>query len=154
MKCSKAVEDYLKLDNNSHTPFVLKLHLMFCKECRNEVIRLKKVFYILKEDAVYKSPYDIRTSVMDIIRSESVYAVKTISAFKWVTIGSIIFFSILLINFSDSFLWLKNEFGSDYTIPMSIVMGFIFSAYSAVLIGCNYESIKKYLELHYRWKIK
>ncbi len=154
MKCSKAVEDYLKLENNSHTPFILKLHLMFCRECREEAVRLKKVFNLLKNDSVYKSPYDIKTSVMDIIRSESVYVVKTISGLKWVTIGSIIFFSILLINFSDSFLWLKIEFGSDYTIPMSIVMGFVFSAYSAVLIGCNYESIKKYLELHSRWKIK
>jgi predicted anti-sigma-YlaC factor YlaD len=154
MKCSKAVEDYLKLENNSHTPFILKLHLMFCRECRNEVIRLKKILNMLKADSVYTSPYDIGVSVMDIIRKESIYAAKTISGFKWVAIGLIIFFSILLINFSDSFLWLKNEFGSDYTIPMSIVMGFIFSAYSAVLIGCNYESIKKYLELHYKWKIK
>jgi hypothetical protein len=154
MKCSKAVEDYLKLENNSHTPFVLKFHIMFCRGCRNEVLRIKKIFHQLKEDSVYKSPFDIKTSVMDIIRSESVYVVKTISGFKWFTIGLIIFLSILLINFSDSFLWLKKEFGSNYTLPMSIVMGFIFTAYSAVLIGCNYESIKKYLELHYRWKIK
>ncbi len=154
MKCSKAVEDYLKLDNSSHTPFILKLHLMFCRGCSDEVLRLKKVFNLLKKDSVYKSPYGIKTTVMDIIRNERVYVIKTISGFKWVTIGSIIFFSIFLINFSDSFLWLKHEFGSDYMIPMSIVMGFVFTAYSAVLIGCNYESIKKYLELHYRWKIK
>jgi len=109
---------------------------------------------MLKDDSIYKSPYDITASVMDIIRKESVYAVKTISGFKWVTIGLIIFLSILLINFSDSFLWLKNEFGSNYTIPLSIVMGFIFTAYSAVLIGCNYERITKYLEMHSKWKIK
>ena len=154
MKCNKAVEDYLKLENNFHIPFILKLHLMLCRECRSEVVRLRKVFKMLKDDSAYKSPYNIRSSVMDIIRSESIYAVKTISAFKWVMIGLIIFFSILLINFSDSFLWLKNEFGSDYTIPMSIVMGFVFTAYSAVLIGCNYERISKYLEMHSRWKIK
>ena len=154
MKCNKAVEDYLKLENNSHIPFFLKIHILLCRECRGEVQRLRKVFKMLKDDSVYKAPYNFSASVMDIIRSESVYVVKTISGFKWVTIGLIIFFSILLINFSDSFLWLKNEFGSDYTIPLSIVMGFIFTAYSAVLIGCNYEDIKKYLELHSRWKIK
>lgn len=154
MKCSRAVEDYLKLENNSHIPFILRIHLMLCRECRTEVLRLRKVFKMLKEDSMYKSPFNIGASVMDIIRNESVYAAKTISGFKWVTIGLIIFFSILLINFSDSFLWLKNEFGSDYTIPLSIVMGFVFSAYSAVLIGCNYEDIKKYLEIHSRWKIK
>lgn len=154
MKCSKVVEDYLKLDNGSHAPFILKLHIMFCRDCRSEILRLKEVFDLMKNESVYKSPYDIKSTVMDIIRSESVYTAKTISGFKWVTIGLIIFFSILLINFSDSFLWLKNEFGSDYMIPMSIVMGFVFTAYSAVLIGCNYEDIKKYLEIHSRWKIK
>lgn len=154
MKCSKAVEDYLKLENFSHTPVLLKIHLMFCRKCRNEVLQLHKAFNMLKGDSIYKSHYDITASVMDIIRKESVYTVKTISGFKWVTIGLIIFFSILLINFSDSFLWLKNEFGSDYTIPLSIVMGFVFTAYSAVFIGCNYEDIKKYLEMHSRWKIK
>ncbi|HNX23957.1 MAG TPA: hypothetical protein PKG60_07885 [Spirochaetota bacterium] len=154
MKCEKAVEEYLKIEDYSHIPFLLKLHLAFCRECREEIHRLGNLFFRLSSDSVYKSSRDVTSSVMDIIRRESVYTVKTISGFKWVTIGSVIFFSILLLNFSDSFLWLENEFGSNLTIPMGIVMGFVFSAYATVLVGCNYEYIKKYIDLHSKWKMK
>jgi len=154
MKCEKAVEEYLKIEDNSHIPFILKLHIMFCEECRKEISRLQKLFVLISNDSLYKSSREVTSSVMDIIRRESVYTAKTISGFKWVTIGSIIFFSILLLNFSDSFLWLKNEFGSDLTIPLSIVMGFVFTAYATVLVGCNYEYIKKYIDMHSKWKLK
>jgi len=154
MKCEKAVEEYLKIESQSHTPVILKLHIIFCSECRKEIYRLKKLFVLISNDSMYKTSRDITSSVMDIILRESVYTAKTISGFKWVTIGLIIFFSILLLNFSDSFQWLKNEFGSDLTIPLSIVMGFVFTAYATVLVGCNYEYIKKYIDLHSKWKIK
>jgi len=154
MKCNKAVEEYLKLEKVSHTPIILKLHIIFCRECRIEISRLSRLFAVMQKDSVYRSSRDFTSSVMDVIRREGVFNAKTISGFKWVTIGSVIFFSILLINFSDSFLWLKNEFGSDYTLPMSIVMGFVITAYASILIGCNYEYIKKYIDAHSRWKIK
>lgn len=154
MKCNRAVEEYIKSGNFSQVPFIYKIHLIFCSECRDEILRLKRLFVRIGNDSLYKSPYDLSSSVMDIIRRENVFKGKTISGFKWVTIGSVIFFSILLLNFSDSFLWLKNEFGSHYTIPLSIVMGFVITAYAAVVVGCNYEYIKKYMDLHFKWKIK
>lgn len=153
MKCNKAVEDYLKLEDPSQVPFNLKLHILFCGECRREIYRLRKYFVFLSNDSLYKSPYDISSSVMDIIRRERVYIEKTVSGLKWFGIGSVIFLSILLLNFSESFLWLKNEFGSDLTIPLSIVMGFVFTAYAAVVVGCNYEYIKKYIDIHSKWKL-
>lgn len=154
MKCEKAVEEYLGLEEYSHIPFLLKIHLVLCRRCRGEVSAMNSMFVQLKNDSLHKSPDCVGFSVMNIIRSESVYRGRTISGFKWVTIGSVIFSSILLINFSDSFLWLKNEFGSDYTIPLSMVMGFVFTAYAAIVIGCNYEYIKKFINLHLKWRIK
>jgi len=154
MKCNRAVEEYIKVENFSRMPFILKVHLIFCVECRKEILRLKKMFAMLGNDSLYRAPYDISPSVMDIIRRDRVFYGRTVSGFKWVTIGTIIFSSIVLLNFSDSFLWLKNEFGSGYTIPLSIVMGFVITAYSAIVIGCNYEYIKKYIDLHSKWKIK
>jgi hypothetical protein len=153
MKCNKAVEDYIKLEDPSQLPFILKFHILFCGDCRREVSGLRRLFFLLRNDSLYKSPSDISFSVMDIIRRESVYIEKTVSGFKWLSIGSLIFMSILLLNFSDSFLWLKNEFGSELTIPLSIVMGFVFTAYAAVVVGCNYEYIKKYIDVHSKWKL-
>ncbi len=154
MKCKNAVDEYLKLERVSQMPLLLKIHILFCRECRKETSRLGGFFNLLRNDSLYKSSYDISSSVMDIIRRESVFPAKTISGLKWVSIGSIIFLSILLINFSESFVWLKKEFGSDYTLPMSLVMGFIVTAYVTILVGCNYENIKKYMDLHLKWKIK
>jgi hypothetical protein len=154
MKCDKVVEKYLKLEDYSAVPLILKIHILLCRECRKEISGLKKVFSLMINDSPYKSATDISTSVMNIIRAQHVSAEKTISGIKWVSIGTIIFSSILLVNYSESFIWLKVEFGSDYTIPMNIVMGFILTAYSAILIACNYEYIKKYIDLHSKWKFK
>ena len=150
MKCNKAVDEYIKFENYSQIPFFMRIHLILCTECKTEIARLQKLFTMIGNDSLYKSPYDISSSVMDIIRSERVFNGKTVSGFKWVTIGSVIFFSIVLLNFSDSFVWLKNEFGSDYTIPLSLVMGLVITAYSVTVIGCNYEYIKKYIDIHFK----
>lgn len=154
MKCNKAVDEFLKLEDFSSLPLILRFHIIFCGECRKEIARLKKILTVMNNDALYKATKDISSSVMDIIRRESAFTVKTISGTKWVGIGSVIFLSILLINFSDSFVWLKNEFGSEYTIPLSIVMGFVLTAYSVIVVGCNYESIKEYVDIHLKWKLK
>lgn len=154
MKCERAIEKYLDTDNNSGIPIMLRLHIISCTKCRREIKTLRSTFMQIRMEPPYKSHIDITRSVMNIIEAESITDGKTISGFKWVSIGTIIFSSIVLINFSDSFIWLKKEFGSNYTIPLSIVMGLIFTAYAAILIACNYEYIKKYIELHSRWKLK
>ena len=154
MKCDKVVEEYLKYEDFYHIPFVLKLHILLCGDCRREIFGIKSIFILLKSDSLYKLPYDITPSVMDRIRIENVYSIRTISGIKWVAIGSVIFISILLINFSESFLWMKSEFGSDYTLPLSIVLGSVFTAYAAVVVGCNYENMKKYIDLHSKWRFK
>ena len=154
MKCDRAIEKYLDADNNSSIPIMLKLHIMSCAKCRREIKALHSSYMRIRKDSPYKSHVDISCSVMNIIMAEQITTGKTISGFKWVSIGTLIFSSIVLINFSDSFIWLKKEFGSNYTIPLSIVMGLIFTAYAAILIACNYEYIKKYIDLHIKWKLK
>lgn len=154
MKCNRAVEEYIKLEDYSQMPFIMRIHLLFCAECRTEIDRLQKLFAKIGNDSLYRAPLNFSTSVMDVIRRESVYKGRSVSGFKWVTIGSVIFSSIVLLNFSESFLWLRSNFGSGYTLPLSIVMGFVITAYSVMVIGCNYEYIKKYINMHYKWKIK
>jgi hypothetical protein len=154
MKCDRAIEEYLKLDNSSCMPLMLRFHIMLCRKCRYEIKKLDMTFLLLRKDSPYYSPNNIALSVMNILRSGKVATCKTVSGLKWVSSGAIIFSSIVLINFSESFIWLKKEFGSHYIIPLSIVMGLVLTAYSAILIACNYEYIKKYIELHSRWKLK
>lgn len=154
MKCDRAIKEYLNHEDNSSMPLMLRIHLLLCRRCRKEISGLIKIFSQLKNDSSFKIPFDITSPVMNIIRTQNIPEWKTISGAKWVSIGTVIFSSILLLNFSESFIWLKKEFGSYYTIPVSIVMGLVITAYFVILIACNYEYIKKYIGLHSRWKFK
>ena len=40
MKCNKIIERYLMLDKHQMIPFDITLHLLFCKKCRLEVVKL------------------------------------------------------------------------------------------------------------------
>lgn len=154
MNCNRIISGYIELEDRTRVPLMLRLHMLFCRECREEMRALEDMFDSLESDAPYRAGINLTPTVMDLIRRENSYVEKTISGIKWVAIGTIIFFSMLLINFSESFLWLKDTFGVNYTLPVSIVMGFAFTAYASVVIGCNYEQIKKFIELHSRWRFK
>ncbi len=153
-KCNKAVDKYLEIEDPSHIPFLIRFHMAFCRECRIEILRLKNLFVSLLNESSYEAEYSMTSSIMHLINNERNLNVKKISVFKWVTIGSVIYLSIVLINYSESFLCVKKELGSFYTISMSIVMGLLLSAYSVIFIGCNYEYIKVYIEAHVKWKMK
>lgn len=153
-KCNRAVGRYMEIEDPLHIPFFIRVHMTFCRECRSEVLKLKKIFMAMRYDSLYSSPFDMTSSIMNAIQKDRVFRKKTISGFKWVGIGGIIYISIVLINYSESFLWMKNELGPYYTISMGIVQGLALSAYSAVVIGCNYEYIKKYIDLHLKLKLK
>ncbi len=154
MRCERIIREYLELEDRSRIPFAMRIHILLCRGCRSEIVLMNRVFSSMRRDTPYRAGIDFAPAIMDIIRRESGYAERTISGIKWIAIGTVIFFSILLVNFSESYLWLNDTFGSNYTIPVSIVMGFAFTAYASIVIGCNYEDIKKFIELHSKWRFK
>ena len=146
MKCSDAMQKFMELDDYRMMPAGLRLHLLLCRKCRRECAELQKVFLSLTSSAPYKAPLNIVSSVMSVIFANESYVERRVSGLKWVAAGSVIFSSIFLINFSETFIMLREHFGSFFIIPMSIVLGLVITAYAVILIGCNYEYIKKYIE--------
>lgn len=146
MKCDKAVESFMELDDYREIPFLLRLHILICKKCRAEVAALTAALDILASESPFKVQRSFTLSVMNKITGESLSHGGKVSGAKWVFAGTVLFLSIFLVNFSESFIWLEEQFGSQYTIPFSIVLGLVLTAYLSIVIGCNYEAVKKYLD--------
>jgi len=149
MKCNDAVDKFMELDDYRDIPLLLRIHLLICRKCRGEVAALTAALDIISSGSPFDAPRGLAGSIMNAILRDSLSHTGKISGLKWVSAGTVIFMSILLINFSDSFIWLKEQFGSLYTIPLSIVLGLVLTAYLSIVVGCNYEAVKKYYIDHF-----
>lgn len=146
MKCDDAVERFMELDDYREIPFLLRLHILLCRRCRGEVAALTAALDILAAESPFKAHNGLALVIMNRIRRESLPHGGRVSGAKWVFAGTVLFLSILLVNFSESFIWLEEQFGSQYTIPLSIVLGLVLTAYLSIVIGCNYEAVKRYID--------
>lgn len=149
MKCDRAVEKFMELDDYRNIPFLLRLHIMMCRKCRGEVAALTAALDIFAAESPFMADRVLSFSIINKIERESLSHGRKVSGAKWVLSGTVIFFSILLINFSESFIWLEEQFGSQYTLPLSIVLGLVLTAYLSIVAGCNYEAVKKYYMDHF-----
>lgn len=142
MKCKRFITEFLGLDDPSNMGLNMRLHMLMCANCRGES---DKILAIMKELGG-TSPYRINSSVSGMVMSQIAlkenFRGSHITWGKWFAIGAVIFFSMFLINFSDSFIWLKSEFGAELTLPLSIVLGSILTLYAVIVTGINHESMK------------
>lgn len=148
MKCDKVIDCYLKSEDIEKIPLRVRIHTFFCPACKIEILKLSAMFIAIEERSLWRTERNITGNVMDAIQWQKVYSEKRISGKKWVIIGAVIFSSIFLINFSESFLWLKEQFGSDFLLPVSIVLGLVLTVYLMVLTGSNYDVLEKYLKIY------
>ena len=149
MKCDKAVERFMELDDYRDIPFLLRIHILLCRRCRSEIAALIAALDIFSVESPFSADRALSLSIINKIERESLSHGRKISGVKCVLSGTVIFFSIFLINFSDSFIWLEEQFGSQYTLPLSIVLGLVLTAYLSIVVGCNYEAVKKYYFDHF-----
>ena len=152
MKCEKAMAIYLENEKKFSIPISVKWHIMFCPVCSAEISRLMAILKMLEKETIWKTEENITGFVMDRIMQKRVYYEKRVSGVKWMAIGAVIISSILLINFSNSFIWFRDYFGFGFVVPMSIVLGLAITAYMVFLTLSNYDYLEKYL--HYIYKDK
>ena len=154
MKCEKAINRYLENDEKFSIPLFVKIHMFFCPKCSNEICGLMAAMDLLESESIWKTERNITGYVMDRISREDVYSEKRISGVKWMLIGAVIVSSILLINFSNSFIWLKEQYGPDFVVPLSLVLGGGITIYMMLLTLSNYDYLEKYLHFIYKGKGK
>ena len=103
MKCEKIIDRFLNQDDSRFASFLVRVHIAFCLKCRNEIKALQKIFVKARTTAPFVTPYDMSDSVMRrILASETVHE-NNISTAKWFFPGAVIFASIFLVSYSDSF---------------------------------------------------
>ncbi|MBN2401617.1 MAG: hypothetical protein JXN64_04385 [Spirochaetes bacterium] len=146
MKCEKVINDFLNQDDSRYPAFLIRLHIAFCSRCRKEVSILQKIFVYARTSSSFKMPDDLSNPIMRRIFKSDVIYEKNISSSKWLLSGIVIFLSIFLVSYSDSFIWLRSHFGSLLEIPLYIVMGFIITLYAAMYIGTHIDDMRKFVK--------
>ena len=150
MKCNSTIRSFLELDNYMALPFSIRLHMVFCKRCRDEIYSLQNTFLMLRESAPFDILDNLSSLVMNSIYAGPVLYPKNVSSAKWLSVGLLIILSMFGITFSNSFHLLKDYFGLPLEIPLNIVMGLAITIYVALFIGSHLEETRKFLSYFYK----
>jgi hypothetical protein len=137
------MQKFLESESSAFIPFAVTWHILFCKKCRTEIFALRDKFKELKNGAAYTVPVDLTESIMYKINLLEVQYEHNVSNFKWILVGTVIFSSLMLFTFSDSFMSLKPFFGRVLEVPISIVMGVGITIYASLFIGSHLEYLKQ-----------
>ncbi|HOM87057.1 MAG TPA: hypothetical protein PLH80_01620 [Spirochaetota bacterium] len=140
MKCKKAIETFLMLDNNEFIPLLLKFHIAHCKQCYNEISQLQKAFTSMQTSSSSPSIH-----LEDIIMSQVMLQKRydyTISHLNWITTGLIIFIGIATISYSDALKWMTYHFGIQLVLPLYLVLGCIIAAYISSYVATHLKKLQ------------
>ena len=65
MKCEKAVTRYLENDEKYRIPLFVKIHMLFCPKCSDEICRLMAAMELIESESIWKTENNITGYVMD-----------------------------------------------------------------------------------------
>jgi hypothetical protein len=148
MKCERAMALYLKKERRK--PLMLKLHLLRCHRCKDEIKKISIVLHSTQSNAAFAIPRDIQTSVMTQVLRSGVRYGNAVSDFNWVLTGCVIFASAILMTYSDSLNWLESVMGDKLTLPISIFFGAAITLYATLFIGSRLEKLAKIRQFKWR----
>ena len=150
MRCEEIIKKYLA-QPDVYPSLLIRIHMMICPGCREEIKGLQKVFTVARLESPYRMTSDLVDNIMQRITISNVAYERNVSSARWLSAGVIILASILMVSYSDSFIWVRGRFGRDIEIPINIVLGFIITSYSASYIATHLENIKKVLDfIHHK----
>ena len=149
MKCNNAIQSYFESEESGYIPLFVRWHMIFCRTCKNEIRAMQNIFKNARIPSIIEIPEDMSSRIMNRIADSNLIHEKNISFSKWLLTGVVIFSSLFLISYSDSFTWLKQYFGSGLEIPLNIVLGFVITIYAASFIGAHIDEAKKFVEIIY-----
>lgn len=142
MICEKVRESILNAENDE-LPLHVRIHLLFCRSCRREFIELAGRIREAKKAVPFHAPEGLSDQIMRTISLLEVKYDHRVSQSKWIAAGLVLFSSIMLLSYSDSFSWLSARFGDSFDIPLAIVFGVAISVYASILIGSHLEYLGK-----------
>ena len=144
MKCEKAVEKFLNLDNGEPTPFSIRFHVFWCRRCRREIFGLRRAFESVKGGAPFKAPANFADVVMTRIELLEIDYSRNVSNVKWLLGGLVIFASIFTISFSDWTDWVISHGNPIFGLAIYIVMGVCLTIYSVSYIATHLDALRRF----------
>lgn len=144
MNCKTTIDRYLHSNHINKVPLLVRLHTFFCPYCRKEIQAMQNKYKRLAQDQPFEMHRDISTSIMLEVLQSPIQYKKQVSYFKWISVGVVIVASRFLVSFSDTYIWLNQEFGGNYELPLNIVLGSVISVYSALFIGSHLKDMKRF----------
>lgn len=154
MRCTTVIEKFLELDAYKRLPISIRLHLLFCPQCRSEIEQLQKTLASLHGTFPFDMPLDMSQKVMDEINGTGITFHRDVTLWHWIVVGFLLLSSVLLMSFSEAVFWLKAYFGSMLAVPLHLVMGMALSAYIGVFISINLYKLKEVIDSCEKWRTR
>lgn len=127
-KCEKTMDAFLALDKYERIPLSVTLHLLTCKECRNQV------HYLTLAEKYASSPVRPH-QLKDML--EKIEA-KPVSMTKWIVSG--ILMIVLMVIFG---IFLNKIDRTSFAIIFNVMFGVLVTVYCALFVGMNIEYFVK-----------
>ena len=146
MDCARAMLSIIESKEDGHLPLRVRLHLSHCTSCNAEYSRMQKAIAFMRSEYLPSSP-DLSELIMSVIRATPILEAAPVSFREWTIVGIVILAAITIAPLGRAFTWVKLSFGSNFLLPLNVVLGMILSAYGALFIGTHLNEFVKRFKL-------
>lgn len=147
MKCDRIMDKFDSLDNRKYLPLTIKIHFLFCPECRSNAKKMDTMLNSLHGEYLYEIKDSLARNIMQLlILSGNRYAEKA-GYKKWIAAGVVIVAGRFAFSYSESLTWLTDYFGQSLALPLNIVMGLVITVYAAAFIFSHLEDLKRRIDI-------
>ena len=146
MDCARAMLSIIESKKDGHLPLGVRLHLSHCASCNAEYTRMREALAFMRSEYLPRSP-DLSELIMTAIRATPKLEAAPVSFRDWTLVGIVILAAIAIAPLGSAFTWVRKSFGSDFLLPLNVVLGLILSAYGAFFIGTHLNEFVKRFKL-------
>lgn len=156
MKCSKAMKEFLELDQGERASPELSRHLTICPACAQEAAKLSVFFEALRNGEEKLEAAGLETSglaaaVLSEIenreRTKSLAAAQEVSLRDWIVPGVVILGGITLVPFSSFLPALRGLSGGTLELAIPLSLGIAITVYATLFIGTNVSTFRRLLRM-------
>jgi hypothetical protein len=143
MTCDRFRTELDALQDETLTPDALA-HLRACPRCAGEAAALKAAVMLYRLPDLAGSA-DIAPRVMALLPFLPAPR-RSVSMRDWLVAGAVILGSIVLVPLLAEFRSLKAAFGSGFSLPVSLALGFVVTLYAGMFVISHLDDFSRRLK--------
>lgn len=146
-RCRYVQDNLIYCDVDEYQPIRIRLHLLFCPDCRKVAARMSSLLADMRSFESVPADFDMTDRIMRSIlalNSNVPIEAKNVSMLKWIAVGCLILFSMVVVRFSKTYIWIKAAYGDYFDAPMYLVFGIILTAYIALFIASHIDQLSHF----------